>query len=70
MIAKRGGIGIACDNNAAIEIIGDKYRILTSKSTSKAYKLYKHKGDSVISQLQPQVQYKPISELLKRGLTD
>ena len=25
MIAKRGGIGIACDNNAAIEIVGEHY---------------------------------------------
>ena len=67
MIARKGGIGIACDNNAAIEIIGDKYRILTSMSTAKAYKLYKHKGDSVISELQPRSEYTPLSKLLARS---
>ncbi|RKU31288.1 peptidase E [Candidatus Poribacteria bacterium] len=70
MIARKGGIGIACDNNAAIEIIGDKYRILTSISTAKAYKLFKHKGDTVISELQPQTDYSPLSKLLARGKSD
>lgn len=67
MIARKGGIGIACDNNAALEIVGDKYRILTSQSTAKAYKFYKHKGGSVISELQQLTEYTPLSKLLTRS---
>jgi dipeptidase E len=66
MIAKRGGIGIACDNNAAIEIIGERYRILTSTSDGKAYKLYKHSGSTVIKELTRNSEYLPLANLLER----
>lgn len=66
MIAKRGGIGIACDNNAAIEIIGEHYRILTSTSEGKAYKLYKQSGSTVIKELTQNSEYSPLANLLKR----
>ena len=66
MIAKRGGIGIACDNNAAIEIIGEYYRILTSTSDGKAYKLFKHNGSTVIKELSQNSEYSPLANLLKR----
>jgi len=37
---KEKGIAIAIDNCCAIEIIDNKYRVLTSKSTANAYKVY------------------------------
>ena len=66
MIAKRGGIGIACDNNAAIEIVGEQYRILTSASTGKAYKCFKRNGNAVIVALSQNSEYTPLADLLKR----
>ena len=66
MIAKRGGIGIACDNNAAIEIVGNHYRILTSAPDAKAYKLFKRKGRAVISELSQESDYIPLANLLER----
>ena len=66
MIAKRGGIGIACDNNAAIEIVGDHYRVLTSAPNAKAYKLFKHKGRVVVVELTQDCEYIPLVDLLKR----
>ena len=66
MIARRGGIGIACDNNAALEIIGDEYRILTSNPSAKAYKLYRKKGNTIVSELESQAEYTPLSKLLSR----
>lgn len=66
MIAKRGGIGIACDNNAAIEIVGEHYRILASTSDGKAYKLYKRSGSTVIEELSQNSEYSPLANLLKR----
>ena len=66
MIAKRGGIGIACDNNAAIEIVGDHYRILTSAPNAKAYKLFKRSRRAVISELPQENEYTPLANLLAR----
>ncbi len=66
MIAKRGGIGIACDNNAAIEIVGDYYRVLSSIPDAKAYKLFKHNGRVVVVELRQDSEYMPLANLLKR----
>ena len=66
VIAKRGGIGIACDNNAAIEIVGEHYRILTSAPNAKAYKLFKRDGNAVITELSQNSDYTPLANLLKR----
>ena len=65
-IAKRGGIGIACDNNAAIEIVGEHYRILTAAPTGKAYKLFKRNGKTVRTELTQNSEYTPLVDLLKR----
>lgn len=66
-IAKRGGIGIACDNNAALEIVGKHYRILTSTSNGTAYKLFKQDGNAVITELSQNSEYTPLADLLRRG---
>ena len=66
MITKRGGIGIACDNNAAIEIVGEHYRVLTSARDAKAYKLFKRSGRAVISELPQNSEPTPLADLLKR----
>jgi dipeptidase E len=50
MIQKAGGIGIAIDNNCAIEFIdGKSYRVIRSKSYARAYRVSK-KGRGVISE--------------------
>ena len=67
MIAKRGGIGIACNNNAAIEIVGEHYRILTSAPDGKAYKLFKRSGNAHIVELPQNSEYALLAELLRRG---
>ena len=66
MIARRGGIGVACDNNAAIEVVGDQYRVLASAPNAKAYKLFKRKGRAVIAELHPNSAYTPLASLLQR----
>ena len=66
MIAKRGGIGIACDDNAAIEVIGNRYRVLTSTPNAKAYKLFKRNGRAIVSELSPDSEYTPLDDLLQR----
>lgn len=65
-IVKRGGIGIACDNNAAIEIVGEHYRILTSAPDGKAYKLFKRNGKAHTVELSQHSTYTPLADLLRR----
>ena len=67
VIAKRGGIGIACDNNAAIEIVGEHYRIFTSAPNAKAYKLFKRDRNAVITELSQNSEWTPLADLLRRG---
>ena len=66
MIDKRGGIGIACDNNAALEIVGNRYRVITSTPDAKAYKLFKRDGCTIVSELPQETEYTPLDNLLKR----
>ena len=66
MIARRGGIGIACDNNAAIEIVGESYRVITSAENAKAYKVFKRKRRAVVAEVPRSDGYTPLGELLTR----
>lgn len=67
MIARRGGIGIACDNNAAIEITGERYRVITSQAGAKAYRILKRGGRVVAEDLTPDGDYDALADLLRRG---
>ena len=67
MIAKRGGIAIACDNNAAIEIAGGRYRVITSGEDARAYRIRRGDGRVVAEELTPNGDYGSLSGLLRRG---
>lgn len=45
MMKNKKGIALALDNCSAIEIVDDKYRIIYSKKTANAYKVYWKKGE-------------------------
>jgi dipeptidase E len=64
MIAKYDGVGIAIDNNAALEIVDDTYRIIISKEEAKAYKLHKVNGKVITEELQPTKEFSPLKNLL------
>lgn len=67
MIRKIGGIGIAIENNCAIEFIDDRfYRVLRSKDYARAYRVYKREGDVVAEQIRQQEQLAPIESLQNR----
>lgn len=57
-------IGIAIDNNCAIEFKSNYYRIHKSNLQSKAYKLYKLNGRIIKEELNNTTEYKLIDELL------
>lgn len=62
-IKRHGGIALALDDYAAIEIIGGKFRIITSKSIARAFKVYKEQQKLIYQEL-PQNKFLPISELV------
>jgi dipeptidase E len=64
MISLYGGIGIALDNNTALELIDDQYMILTSKKEGYAYKLYKKNGRVVTEPIEQKKDFAPILPLL------
>jgi dipeptidase E len=67
MIRKIGGIGIAIENNCAIEFIDDRfYKVIRSKAYSRAYRVYKRGGDVVAEQIRQQEQLAPIESLKNR----
>lgn len=45
MIEKTGGMGIAIDDNCAIEFIDDTYRVMRSNKYGKAYRVFKKDGE-------------------------
>jgi dipeptidase E len=68
MIQRIGGTGIALENNCAIEFIdGRFYRVITSKSYSRAYRVYRSGGDVVAEQIPKDEQLKPVESLYRRS---
>lgn len=53
MIAKRGGAGIAIDNNCAIAFLDNEYQVLKSKKSANAYKVYKKNGKIISEKIPP-----------------
>lgn len=67
MIRKTGGLGIAIENNCAIEFIdGRFYRVISSKSYARAYKVYRSGGKVVTEQIRREEQLAPIEQLYYR----
>ena len=67
MIQKIGGMGIAIENNCAIEFIdGRFYKVVSSKPHSRAYRVYKSGGKVVVEQIRQEKQLAPIESLAGR----
>lgn len=64
MIKEKGGISIALENCSALEILDDKYKVLTSLRNAHAYRVYRSEGKVVEEQLIVDGRYRPLKELL------
>jgi dipeptidase E len=64
MIRKTGGMGIAIENNCAIEFIDGQYRVLRSKLYARAYRVYKNGGEVIAEQIRREKQLAPVETLL------
>lgn len=68
MIRKTGGMGIAIDNNCAIEFIdGRSYKVITSKSRARAFRVYKREGEVMEERIPQDTKRAPIEALYRRG---
>ena len=65
MMKKTSGVAIAIDNCCAIEVIDDKYKIIDSKSSANAYKVY-WKNNEYYKEIIKKEGLKPINILLKK----
>lgn len=66
MIRKTGGLGIAIENNCAIEFLdGRFYRVISSKNYARAYKVYRNGADVIAEQIRQEKQFAPVSLLLR-----
>lgn len=64
MIRKAGGVGIAIENNCAIEFIdGRFYKVITSRSYAHAYRVHKNRGKVVAERISQEKQLAPIESL-------
>ncbi len=59
-------VGVAIDNNCAIEFIDDKYKVLTSKKDRKAYRVFKKRDKIRMDEIPKRNNYTPISSLHKK----
>ncbi|MEI7463349.1 MAG: peptidase E [Candidatus Taylorbacteria bacterium] len=66
LMKKTSGVAIAVDNCCAIEIIDDTYRIISSKKTTNAYRVYWKKGKIYAEVIEKSKALLPLKELLKK----
>ncbi len=66
MAAKYPEVGIGIDNQCAIEVVDDTFRVITSRDGAGAYKLYKQRGGLVTQRLEASARFAPVAELTQR----
>ena len=64
MLRKHPGIGIAIEDNCAIEVVGNAYRVISSKVGAGAYKLFAGRGEPTTERIVQKQEYEPIAKLL------
>ena len=47
MVSKYGGMGLGVDDNAAIEVAGDSFRVLSSAENAGVHRVYRLRGKVV-----------------------
>lgn len=57
--------GLALDNNSALVVVDDKYRIITCSEGVHAYKLYKKDGEVVKEIIEEEVRFNDLDKLLR-----
>lgn len=66
MLQKTSGVAIAIDNCCAVEFIDNTYRVIASKPTAKAYRVYWEAGKYHEEEVKKRKNFAPISDLLTK----
>ena len=66
MVRKKGATGIAIDNDCALAIVDDGYKVLSASPEAGAYTLFIRNSEVVETRIQPAEEYLPISNLYQR----
>lgn len=66
MLKTSSKVAIALDNCSALEVVDDKYRIITSKPSAKARKIYWKNGNYIIQEISKSEKYINLKELLDK----
>lgn len=66
MMKTTSKVAIALDNCSALEVVDDKYRIITSKPTAIARKIYWDKGEYIVKEIEASATFKNLKELLEK----
>lgn len=67
MIQARGGFGIVLDDCCALEVVGKKYRVLTSARGAHAYRVYKKDGRVISESILEEKVFRPLAELYRKN---
>jgi len=66
IMQKTFGVAIALENCAALEVLDDKYRIIISKPTAKAYAVFWKKGEYCKTEIKQVEEFQSLAEILKK----
>ena len=66
MMRTTPGIAIGLDNGAALEVIDDRYRIITSMRHKNGWRVFWHRGEYHREKLAKDGEYRPLQELLSK----
>ncbi len=66
MMQNTTGVALAIDDFCAIEFVNNKYRVITSKHESNAYKVYWKRGKFYHEKIKQMSEFEPIDGLLKK----
>ena len=64
MMSEYGGVGIALDDNVALEVVDDRFKIIASKKGSGAYRVYKKQGELTTETLKQHSKLRQLTTLL------
>jgi len=66
MMKNTSGIAIALENCCAIEIVDDTYKIITSKKSANAYRIFWSKGKYHKEIIEKSIKYRSLTDLLSK----
>ncbi len=66
IMSRTSGIGIALDDNCALEIVDERYKIISSKEEANAHKVYYKNGKLIYELVPKQKDFALLSDLLSK----